>query len=241
VRAKVALLRAAQHPIAGSEHGHESAAARELLALAERFAWRARLPLVLVICGVPAAGKSHLAHTLAEISGLPHLSSDVTRKRLAGIRPEQRAGGAVYSAESNRLTYAELGRRAAKETAAGGGALVDATFRHRADRDAFTEAFAGAAPALFAECVAPVRVLAERAARRDRQPGRVSDATLPVVVRESATWEPLDELPPEAHVTLRSDRPVEPQIADLLALLDRRIGQLRAPENDPERPQKACN
>ena len=238
VRAKVALVRAPQHPAGSSEHGHDSATARELLAIAERFAWRARLPLVIVICGDPAVGKSQLAHALAEISGLAHLSSDVTRKRLAGISPEQRAGGAAYSAEFNRRTYAELGRRAATEAATGAGALVDATFRHRADRDAFAEAFAGAAPALFVECVAPVRVLAERAVRRDRQPRRVSDATLAVVVRESAASEPLDELAPESHVTLRSDRPVEAQTADLLALLDRRIGQLRAPERDPKRLER---
>ena len=50
VRAKVALLRAAQYPASSSEHGHESAAARDLLAVAERFAWRARL----------AAGDRHL-------------------------------------------------------------------------------------------------------------------------------------------------------------------------------------
>jgi uncharacterized protein len=136
VRAKVALLRAAQYPASSSKHGCESAAARDLLALAERFAWLARLPLVIVLCGVPAAGKSHLAQALAEVSRLPHLSSDVTRKRLAGIRPQQRARSEVYRADFNRLTYAELGRRAARETARCGGALVDATFRHRADREA---------------------------------------------------------------------------------------------------------
>jgi aminoglycoside phosphotransferase family enzyme/predicted kinase len=225
VRAKVALLRCAQHPASSSEHGNESAAARDLLALAERFAWRARLPLVIVICGLPAAGKSHLAQALADVSHLPNLSSDVTRKRLAGIRPQQRAGAGVYGADFNRMTYAELGRRAAKETIARGGALVDATFRHRADRDAFGEAFGDAAPLLFVECRAPARVLAERAAQRDRQPARVSDASLSVVMRESSAWEPLDELAPEAHVTLRSDRPVEAELEDLRALLDRRIGQ----------------
>ena len=233
VRAKVSLLRAAQYPALSSEHGHQSAAARDLLAVAERFSWRARLPLVIVICGVPAAGKSHLAEALAEVSGLPHLSSDVTRKRLARIRPDQRAPGAVYGADFNRLTYAELGRRAARETGACGGALVDATFRHRADRDAFAEAFGDAAPLLFVECRAPARVLAERAALRDRQPRRVSDASLSVVVRERSAWESLDELPPEAHVTLRSDRPVEAQLADLLALLDRRIGQLTRRQSEP--------
>jgi aminoglycoside phosphotransferase family enzyme/predicted kinase len=238
VRAKVALLRAAQHPTSVSEHGSESAAARDGLALAEQFAWRARLPLVIVLCGVPAAGKSHLAQALAEVSHLPHLSSDVTRKRLAGIRPQQRARSELYSPESNRLTYAELGRRAARETAVGGGALVDATFRHRADRDAFADAFAGAAPLLFVECRAPARVLAERAARRDGKPGRVSDASLSVVVRESSTWEPLDELPAEAHVTLRSDRRVEAQLEDLRALLDRRIGELTTCQTGQRQPRR---
>ena len=229
VRAKVALLRAAQHPAGSSAHGHESADARELLALAEQFAWHARLPLAIVVCGVPAAGKSHLAGALAELSRLPHLSSDVTRKRLAGIHPRQRATAAAYRAEFNRLTYSELGRRARSATAACGGVIVDATFRHCADRQAFAEAFGDAAPVLFVECHAPARVLAERAAQRERQPARISDASLSVVLRESSAWDPLDELPPEAHVTLRSDRPAEAQLQDLRALLDRRMGQLTAP------------
>jgi uncharacterized protein len=236
VRAKVTLLRAAQQPAAYTERGHASATARDLLALAERFAWRARLPVVIVICGVPAAGKSHLAEALATRSYLPHLSSDMTRKRLVGLRPDQRAGAGAYRAELNHLTYTELGRRAAQETASCGGAIVDATFRHRVDREAFAQAFADAsrdssmaAPALFVECQAPMHVLAQRAARRDRQPRRFSDASLAVVVRESSAWEPLDELSPEAHVTLRADRSVEAQLEDLRALIDRRIGRLATP------------
>lgn len=223
VRAKVALLRAAQHPASTSDRGQESAVARDLLALAERFAWQARLPLVIVVCGVPAAGKSHLARAIAEISHLPHLSSDVTRKRLAGIGPRERAGRSTYSAEFNRLTYAELARRAAGAIASCGGAIVDATFRHRADREAWSEVFGEAAPPLFIECHAPPDVLARRAIRRDQEPGHVSDASLSVVMREQAIWEPLDELAPETHVTLRSDRPVQAQLEDLRALLDRRL------------------
>jgi uncharacterized protein len=233
VRAKVAMLRAAQHRPSSGDRGRESAVGRDLLSLAERFAWRARLPLVIIVCGAPAAGKSHLASALNQVSELPHLSSDVTRKRLAGIRPRQRAPSALYGTEFSRLTYAELGRRAARETAARGGALVDATFRHRGDRDAFAEGFGDAAPLLFVECRAPAAVLAERAARRDRQAGRVSDASLSVVMRERSAWEPLDELAPEAHVTLRSDRPVEAQLGDLLALLDRRIGLLTTRQTPP--------
>ena len=86
---------------------------------------------------------------------------------------------------------------------------------------------------LFVECRAPARVLAERAAHRDREPRRVSDASLSVVVRESSAWEPLDELLPEAHVTLRSDRLVDAQLEDLRALLDTRIGPLSTPLSEP--------
>jgi len=229
VRAKVALVRAAESSPISSEHAHDSAAARDLLSLAQRFAWRARLPLVIVVCGVPASGKSTLAHALAEDSGLRQLSSDVVRKTLAGIPLRQRANEAAYSDEVNRLTYAQLGRRAAGEVAQHGGAIVDATFRHRIDRDAFAAAFADKAPALFVECRAPIPVLAQRAGRRDRQAVRVSDASRDVVMRESRSWEPLDEVPAESHVTLRSDRPVEAQLEDLVALLDRRLCRLTKP------------
>ena len=221
VRAKVAMLRAEQHSSASAERGRESAAARDLLDLAETFAWRARLPLVIVVCGLPAAGKSYLARTLAQTSRLPHLSSDLTRKRLAGVRPTARAPDAFYEGDFSRLTYGELGRRAAAATASRGGAIVDATFRHRPDRDAFFESLAQAAPVLFVECRAPARVLRERARERMRDVS-VSDASSAVVERELSSWEPLDEVPAQAHVTVRTDQSLEREIRQLLAWLDTR-------------------
>jgi predicted kinase len=65
-----------------------------------------------------------------------------------------------------------------------------------------------------------VTVLARRAISRERDPARVSDATLPIVLREQAAWEPLDEVPALAHLPLRTDRPVRLVVADLLGLLD---------------------
>ena len=196
VRAKVLLVRAAQHPPRSAAHGHASAQARDLLGLAKRFAWRARLPLVIVVCGVPGSGKSHLAAALAGESGLRRLSSDVIRKRLAGLPPTSRAPAANYTTAASRATYAELGRQAAAEVACSGGALVDATFRHREDRAAFAAAFDAAAPLLFAECTAPPDVLTARAIERERDPLRVSDATLAVVLREQHAWAPLDDVAP---------------------------------------------
>ena len=226
VRAKVALLRASQLPSASAVHARGSAEARDLIALAERFAWRARLPLVIVVCGAPASGKSHLARALAQRSGFVHLSSDVTRKRLMGLRPTQRASGLAYSSEWNARTYGELGRRAANEIAAERGAIVDATFRHLADRRSFAAEFNAAAPVVFVECMAPPGVLAERARLRAHDRERVSDADVAIVMCEQHAWEPLDEVPAGAHMALRSDRPVEQIVSDVLALLDRRLLEL---------------
>ena len=223
VRAKVALVRASQRAAQTPERGEESARMRNLIAVAERFAWRARLPLLIVVCGLPASGKSHLTSALAQLSGLAHLSSDATRKRLAGVPSTKRAPGARYSAEWNARTYTALGERAARAVAASGGALVDATFRHLVDRRSFMSALRGPASPVFIECQAPRAVLVERAARRERDPQRVSDADTAVVTRELGSWEPLDEVPAEAHVMLRTDRSLKEIVGDVLALLDRRL------------------
>ena len=227
VRAKVALLRVAQLEAPDAERRRQSAAAEELLALAERFAWRARLAPVIAICGAPASGKSTLAEALSQVSGLPHLSSDEVRKEAAGLSPQQRAPLALYGPQANRRTYAALGRLAADEaTRRGGhgGAIVDATFRHGEDRAAFLEAFTGRAPLLFVECTAPLEVRLERARHREAEPGRVSDASEAVVLDERHSWEPLSAISPAKRTILDTDRPLDGQLADLAAWLDRRLG-----------------
>ena len=90
VRAKVDLIRAGQYPSDSDGAGVARAAAETLLALAHRFAWQARGLSVIIICGAPASGKSRLAAALSAVSGLPCVSSDVVRKQLAGLAPQQR-------------------------------------------------------------------------------------------------------------------------------------------------------
>jgi uncharacterized protein len=223
VRAKVMLVRAAQYPAGSAAQGRASARARNLLMVAEGFSWRARLPLVLVFCGAPASGKSFLAGETAQRTQLPWLSSDLIRKRMAGVAPSATASQEHYHEQFSRATYGELGRRAAKEVRSHAGAIVDATFRRRVDRDAFAAAFGDVAPLLFVECTAPLDVMLARARQRERDPASVSDATAAVVAQEHGRWEPLDEVAGDGHVTLRTDRPVERITNDLIALLDQRL------------------
>jgi aminoglycoside phosphotransferase family enzyme/predicted kinase len=222
VRAKVACLRAGELP-AGEQRSRELEHARSLAALGERISWRARRPLVVVVCGSSATGKTYLARELARASGLAHLSSDVVRKQLAGLAADQRAPLAEYSDEASLRTYAELGARAAAES---GGAVVDATFRRRSDRQAFRDAYVDAGPApVFVECRAPAAVIAERARSRAHEPHHTSDATAEIAARQLAEFEPLDEVEPELHVIVRSDRPLRDLVDEVEAALDARLAR----------------
>lgn len=221
VRAKVACVRGLELPQDDPERVEQEELARRLLELGHRFAWRARRPLVLVLCGVSASGKTTLARASARISGWPHLSSDVTRKRLAGLAPTERAGQDAYSEEFTSRTYRELGAAAGAEAGSSGGVIVDATFHRRAERAAFFEGLTGAdVPALFVECRAPTEVLLARARRRQRDPTRVSDANPAIVESQLAAFEPLDELDQRARAAIDTDRPPEELVGALEQIVD---------------------
>jgi hypothetical protein len=55
----------------------------------------------------------------------------------------------------------------------------------------------------------------------------VSDADVTIALREQRAWEPLDEVPAPAHIALRTDRRLDEIVGDALALLDRRLLELR--------------
>lgn len=210
VRAKLAYL-AGEHPAT-------------LIAVAERFRWRARGPLILAFCGITASGKSTVADALAAGSAWRVLDSDRVRKQLAGVPPTDHAPAQYYTAAANRRTYRELGARAAVCVRRSGGVIVDATFRRLEDRRAFATGLGDrSAPVLFVECRAPREVLVERAREREHHAQRLSDATSDMVDRQLGEWEPLDETPAVAHLTVRTDRDPAEIADELEALLDRRL------------------
>jgi uncharacterized protein len=225
VRSKVACVRVAEPPCGNAERaGHQREAAK-LLDLGHRFAWRSRLPIVVAICGIAASGKSVLASRVKATSGLTHLSSDVTRKRLAGLPPTKSASAEHYGEEFNRRTYQELGRLATKEIKRNGGAIVDATFRRLRDREAFAIGL-GPTPVrvFFAQCMAPAEILVERARAREGQLGAISDAGPAIVERQLGEVEPLHEVPGYLRAELRTDRPVGEVVVELEARLDGLLG-----------------
>ncbi|MFM8377677.1 MAG: AAA family ATPase, partial [Phenylobacterium sp.] len=124
-------------------------------------------------------GKTTLARAIAPALGASPgavvLRSDEFRKRLAGLRPTERAPPSAYGPEMTGRVYAALFAEAADLVAAGRSVILDATFLE-AGRRAQAEALAArldlSLEGLWLE--APESVLRDRLAGRE---GDASDAT----------------------------------------------------------------
>jgi aminoglycoside phosphotransferase family enzyme/predicted kinase len=179
VRGKVAAIVAgdAQAPAAAREA--KRLEARDRFALARSYAGRpVEAPFVIAVGGLPGTGKSTLAAALGNALAVPVVSSDVTRKRMAGLAPDARGPVDLYTDANRDRVYAEVLRRGGLAVAAGRGVVLDATFAMRRWRaGAVTLARGGSAPCVFIEVVcADPAVLRARLAGRRGKPS-VSDAT----------------------------------------------------------------
>jgi len=220
VRAKVALIAADTHH--GRPRSAERARAERLWRLAERLCWRARGPVAIVICGPPASGKSTLAARLARRARLPVVSSDLQRKRLAGVAARERARPEHYSEEFTEAVYRSLAHEALERLQAGGSVIVDATCHSRRERALLFEPLRRDDTRLLAvRCEVTMQTALARAAGRMRSPQRISDATPQVVAEQFDDFQDLDELPPECVLTVDCEQDLEAQTAALTRAVDR--------------------
>ena len=195
VRAKVSAIRLTQLE---AEHLDLREQERELdgyLKLAARLAQR-EPPLVVLMHGVAASGKTTASTRLVEALGAIRLRSDVERKRLHGLRALERAaappGEGLYATDATDRTYERLAELARDVVEAGYPVIVDATFHERARRDRF-RALAASLGAAFEIvcCEAPDDVLRGRVEKRLLKGADASDAGVDVLERQIAAREPL--------------------------------------------------
>jgi hypothetical protein len=182
VRAKIALLR---HDLPGFD---------SYVRVAERRVRRAPARLLLMQ-GLSGSGKTAVSGAILEAAGAIRLRSDVERKRLHGLAPQDSAraapGAGIYGAAAGRDTYERLAELALPALGAGYPVIVDATFLRRADRDRFAALAREAGAELrIAACTASAEVLRERVALRERG-SDASDAGVAVLEEQLRHLEPL--------------------------------------------------
>ncbi len=213
VRAKVLAIRADQgDPDAGQK-------ARRLLDIAHRHLDAARVRLVLV-GGLPGTGKTTVAAGLAERTGAVVLRTDVIRKQLAGLAPDQHGSAAfgegLYTAEATAATYDELLTRARHELTHGATVILDASWSDAAQRDrARRLADDTVADLIEMCCVAPAEVTTQRIRARAARGTDASDADEHVAAAMAKAADPW----PEA-TGLTTDRPVEQTLRNAVDLVE---------------------
>lgn len=133
VRAKVALIRQQQPHVAQHARLREHTSFEHYLSLADSLA-RSGHGAIVVMTGLSGSGKSTVARCLAEAIGGVTIRSDIERKRLFGVAPRARSGGAIYSPEATLRTYKWLEALAAMIAAAEVPVVVDAACLRRHER-----------------------------------------------------------------------------------------------------------
>ncbi|WP_063625110.1 AAA family ATPase [Paraburkholderia mimosarum] len=166
-------------------------------------------PSLLLCHGVSGSGKSIASRALAERLGAIRLSSDIERKRLAGVAETARLPASAYAARQSHAIYENLLAHAQSVLESGYTAIVDATFLRERNRAAFVALarrldvrivildFTVDRATLFA------RVAPRAASGRD-----ASDADTAVLTGQLAQAEPLSAA--ERAFAIRLDTGVEP-------------------------------
>lgn len=97
-------------------------------------------PRLVAVGGLSGSGKSTLAAALAPTMepapGALHLRSDLERKVMLGVAPDERLPEASYTAEMSERVYARLFERAEAALGAGHSVILDAVFLKPEERDA---------------------------------------------------------------------------------------------------------
>ena len=204
VRAKVEGFELSEHEIPETDRqaARRGAQAHWLLAL-EELETPSRRPCLILVAGLPGAGKSTLAKGLAELAGFKWIRSDVVRKELAGLPSNEPARAdfeeGIYGSAWTDRTYAECLHRAERRLLDGERVIVDASFVEEQRRRPFLElAERLAIPARFMVCRANPDVIRDRLEQRR---GDASDADWDVYERAAGRWE---ELGPMARRVLAS-------------------------------------
>jgi len=224
VRAKVAALAAADPEIGRAQREAAAESAGRHLAVAARLLAPRPAGALVLVGGTVGVGKSTVAAALAEAGGAVLLSSDRTRKRLAGLRPEEHAGAAadtgLYAPAWHDRTYAALLAHAAPALRSGRAVVLDATWSLRIRRSAARElAQRLGAPAWLVRVDCREATALERVRARALRGDDPSDAGPERVAQSRARFEPLADWPEAARLELATDDPT--WRGELPRLLDR--------------------
>ncbi len=221
VRVKVNCFRLHEGNLGEQETDRLLKETRQYMDLAYRYAVQFSRPTLWVVCGMPASGKSTIAKELARTLGVKVFRSDVIRKELFALQPDEHTDVSfeqgIYSKGASSLTYGKLLLLAQEEIENGYCVILDATYSTRHQRgEVLRLAKDMNTNLMFVECICPEAILKERLLKREAV-SSVSDARLRHFEQMKARFESLNEVRDDMHISVETERPLEESMEYILS------------------------
>lgn len=231
VRGKVIGFRIKDPAIGEKEQKEAKQTAARYFDLAYTYAARLERPTLVLTAGLMGTGKSVLARGLAPRLGAEVIRTDLIRKELLAIRPEERRpdpfGQGIYSDDISRRTYDRALELAGAELRKGRSVIIDASYKRRDERIRAAEAAkTGKTEFFLVECVCPDEIIRQRLDARQAAGTDPSDGRWEIFLAQKADFDPITELPATSRIVIDTAR-------DPDACLEEAIGRIRgfaAPE-----------
>ena len=183
------------------------------LDLSYQYAVKFTRPTLWVVCGMPGSGKSTISRELSKEFGIKTFNSDVIRKELFGMKPNNPAdmpfGKGIYSKGASRLTYGKLLLLAGEEIEKGNSAVLDATYSNEHHRDeALRMAKDKDVNIVFVECVLKEELTKKRLSNR-KDDFQVSDARLSHFEYFKNKFKPFNKVDDVMHIRVNTEKPLK--------------------------------
>ena len=187
-------------------------AAKRYFRFAHSFTWESFQPFLIVVFGLAGSGKSTLAQELGERLGMTVINSDAVRKALTGKSGRQYVpfNTGIYSQKMTDKTYQELARRAEEQIIYRRGAILDATFGAKTQRQRILHlGQCYHVPVFFLHCAAPEQTTKARLAQRATENRDISDGRWEIYLEQARAFQPVDESSSGNHLELNTEIPVD--------------------------------
>jgi predicted kinase len=177
-------------------------------------------PLLIIFSGLMGTGKSTLAEALSKETGFTVISSDINRKKLAGVSPEERRfekfDAGIYSPQSTMSTYESLFLSAGEQLARGQSLILDASFKKKEMRKKTIEiAEEYNADIFIVECVLDEAEARRRLDKRVLE-GSVSDGRWEIFETQKRDFDKITEFPKRRHLVIDTYAPLSVLIKEIM-------------------------
>lgn len=209
VRAKIALFRLKQEGLEAKEKTAIRNDYYNFIKLAETYT-HTKTPHLIITHGFAGSGKTTIAKSCVSYCGAIHINSDIIRKRLFNISLHTSSNSdlnsGIYTTQATSETYKKLADLAEIITKAGFTAVVDATFLKHTQRTYFyTLAKQLGVIFYILDCQVNNVEIEQRIKNRLKNPDRISEADLTILIDQRKNADPLTELE-KKHILVIKDK-----------------------------------